>query len=62
MDPVRNTEQFREMRIKALMQEIRIIAVVEENETGTDDGPVVEKQIIVDSLQRPLPVPYNESQ
>jgi hypothetical protein len=53
-------DEFRELRIKGLIQETRIIALVDENETGRDEGPIVEKEIILDSNRRPLPVPYTE--
>jgi len=55
-------EHFREIRVKSLVQEIRVIALVDENEDGKDDTPTVEKELVIDSLRRPLPIPYNEEQ
>lgn len=60
MEPVeRNSQHFRKMRILRMTQEIRVIAVVEEED---EDGDIAERQIVVDSINRPLPVPYNEEQ
>lgn len=54
----RNSEDFRKMRVKSLVQEIRIIALVDVDK----DGDVIENELVIDSLRRPLPIPYNEEQ
>lgn len=44
----------RSIKYKSLVQVIHVVAVVEE------DGE--EKELILDSVRRPLPIPYNEEQ
>ena len=58
MDPMKNDEEIRPMRIVRMVQEIRVIAVCEVE----DENEIKEKWVIVDSLLRPLPIPYNEAQ
>lgn len=56
--PMMNDYKFRNMRIKELIQEVRIIAVCEdyvEQRTRTTE-------LIIDSSRRPIPVPYTEAE
>lgn len=54
-------EQFgdghRVVKIKEIVQVVNIVAVVEELEDG--DEPI-ERELIVSSNRRPIPVPYTE--
>lgn len=53
--------EFRHMKVKRLLQEVNIIAVVdEETAIGGTASKIEEKEIIFDSLRRPIPVPYSE--
>jgi hypothetical protein len=67
--PKMNDEKFREMRIVQLIQEVRIIAVCDENYIESDPADkdsAVEgsrtTELIIDSSRRPIPVPYTEAE
>lgn len=50
--------KHRNIKIKELVQVTLIVAVVDEFEDGDDES--VEKELILTSNRRPLPVPYTE--
>lgn len=58
MDPIMNDNNLRNMKILRMVQETRIVAVVEA--VIDDDGNLGEEWIVVDSNIRPIPVPYSE--
>ena len=56
MDQIRShpSQAHPEMRILRLLQDVRIVAVVETPHNGQ------EKELILDSVVRPIPIPYSE--
>lgn len=60
MDPIANPKTHQEMKILRMVQETRLIAVVEVMVDEEEDTYPREEWIIVDSNLRPMPVPYSE--
>lgn len=56
-------EKFREMRIVEVKQRVQIVVVYEYlNKVRTDmpQGEAIRSEFIVNSLDRPIPVPYEQ--